>query len=462
MSRISEADPSFRGHIGVGRRDMTPEVGIYNHNWGSAKHDRAESIHKPLFASAIAFRSSPDARPLILATIDYCWFHYYRNFDKLRTPILNRLGLAPEQLLLVVTHSHSVPHIDPELEEKPGGDKIPAYRAKVSRALNEAIDAALASVQPAILTWGRGHSSLARKRDFLDPESGRILCGPNPDGVADGTLMVGRITAADSDDILATLVNYACHPVSLGGGNRSISPDYIGALRERVQSETGNAPCLFLHGPSGDQTPRDCYASDPAVADANGETLGLAALATLRAMLPPGQRVEFARLESSGAPLAIWERRPYTVDGSADAAVEYLQLPAKDWPSLENIDAQLRDEQDLAARTRLTRLREFMQNFHDGLGRGFPVWVMRLGQSFLVGTPAEPFTDLQIELRKRFPQLAIAVTNDTNGSFNYLPPKGYYGNGSYEQDCSDYGPGGLEMVIAAAGRMIEQMLRKAA
>ncbi len=459
MSPASEADPAFRGLIGAGRRDMTPEVGIYNHNWGSARHEQAESIHKPLFASAIALRTPPDGRPLILATIDYCWFHYYRTFDNLRTPILERLGLAPHELLLIVTHSHAVPHIDPELEDKPGGDKIPAYRAKVVQALNEAIDEALATMQPAILTWGRGFSSLARTRDYLDPESGRILCGPNPDGIADGTLLVGRITAEGSGKVIATLVNYACHPVSLGGGNRSISPDYIGAMRERVQGETGNAPCLFLHGPSGNQTPRDSYAADPAVADANGEMLGFAALATLRAMLPPGQRLEFVRSESSGAPLAVWEHRPYPVDGITDAAVEYLQLPPKDWPSIESLEAQLREELDLAARTRLTRSKEFMQNLQEGLGRGFPLWVIRLGQSFIVGTPAEPFTDLQIELRKRFPQLAIAVTNDTNGSFNYLPPKSYYGNGSYEQDCSDYGPGGLEIVIAAAGRMIEQMMR---
>ena len=32
--------------------------------------------------------------------------------------------------------------------------------------------------------------------------------------------------------IIATMVNYACHPVSLGGGNKMISPDYYGAMRE--------------------------------------------------------------------------------------------------------------------------------------------------------------------------------------------------------------------------------------
>ena len=58
-------------------------------------------------------------------------------------------------------------------------------------------------------------------------------------------------------------------------------------------------------------------------------------------------------------------------------------------------------------------------------------------------------------LRRRFPQLAIIVTNDTNGSFNYLPPKSYYGNGAYEQDCADFGPGCLERVIEAAATATE-------
>ena len=48
VAHAVEADPSFHGLIGVGRCEMTPEVGIYSHNWGSARHDTADSIHKPL------------------------------------------------------------------------------------------------------------------------------------------------------------------------------------------------------------------------------------------------------------------------------------------------------------------------------------------------------------------------------------------------------------------------------
>jgi hypothetical protein len=437
---------------------MTPEPGIYNHNWGSAQHDIATSIHRPLYATAISLRTSAEEPPCILASIDYCWFQSYELLQSLRLPVLARLGIEEQRFLLLLTHSHAVPHIDPELESCPGGDKIPAYRAKLIHALNTAIDEAIASEEPAILSWGSGTATLARTRDFRDEHTGRVLCGPNPGGTPDNTLIVGRVTAESSGKVLATLVNYACHPVSLGGGNRTVSPDYIGAMRELLEEHTDGAPCLFLHGPSGNQTPRDSYSDDPAVADRNGAILGFAALSVLTALLPPGKRSEFTHIEKSGTDLAVWENRPYGVDQVLRACVERVQLPAgRTAPSVAEIDAQLHSQTDPAERVRLTRSKQFQANIEAGLGAGFPIWGMRFGRSVLIGTPAEPFAQLQGQLRARFPELAVVVANHANGSFNYLPPREYFGNGAYEQDCTDYGPGALEAVIESASRMIERL-----
>jgi len=457
QSDQTERDPAFRGVIGVGRRDMTPEIGIYCHMWGSATHDQAETIHRPLFATAICIQNDARDRRVIIATIDYCWFPSYRTVEELCAPIRAEFNLQKHELLLIVTHSHSVPQVDPEFESRPGGDKIPAFRAKLHRALQEAVREAVASAAPAILSWTSGQCTLARKRDFPDPESGRILCGPNPAGVPDHTVLVGRVTALTSGRTLATLVNYACHPVSLGGGNRSVSPDYVGALSETVEADTGGAPCLFLHGPSGNQTPRDCYAADPAVADANGAILGHAALSALHGMLPPGKCLSFKGPQNSGAPLAIWETRDFDVDTTLEARVTYARLPPKAWPTIAEIDEAIATAQDRAAWTRMTRLRQFVINLAEGFGNGFPIWVVRMGQAVLVGVPAEAFTDLQVELRRRFPDLAIVVTNDTNGTYNYLPPAAYYGNGAYEQDCADFGPGSLEIVTMEAARLIQEL-----
>jgi hypothetical protein len=457
-THVFEADPSFGGLIGVGRCEMTPDAGIYSRNWGASRHETAVSIHRPLYATAVSFRESSQQPPYIVAAIDYCWFQSYQLLEMLRRQILSHLELDDEQFLLVVTHSHAVPHIDEELEKKPGGDKIAAYRSRVILALDEAVRAAVQTAVPAVLSWGRGHSCLARTRDFRDPSSGRILCGPNPLGSPDTTLVVGRITAEGTDRVLATLVNYACHPVSLGPHNRSVSPDYVGRMREVLESHTAGAPCVFLHGPSGNQTPRDSYSDDPAVADRNGEILGFAALSVLRALLPPARRLEFAREEASGADLAIWETRSYAVDRTLRSAVDHLRLPTRSWPTVEEVEARLRNETDPAAATRLERLRQYLTNVEMGLSGGFPIWGMRFGRAVLIGTPAEAFTDLQIALRAQFPDLAIIVTNDTNGSFNYLPPATYFGNGAYEQESTDFGVGALELIIAAAALLVQRLM----
>jgi hypothetical protein len=453
-----EVDPSFRGYIGIGRRDMTPQPGIYCHNWGSAKHEIATSIHRPLYASAVAFKVADDEKPFIVASLDYCWFQDYQTFHTIRRDILERLGLEDPRLLLVLSHSHSVPHIDHDLESRPGGDRIPGFRNQLITALRGAVADAVDTATPAILSWGRGHSSLARTRDYRDTGSGRIVCGPNPLGQPDSTVLVGRITDDPTGTIRGTIVNYACHPVSLGGSNTAISPDYVGAMRALVEQHTGGVPCIFLHGASGNQTPRYSYSADPLVADLNGEILGFAALSTLRALLPAGHRLEFSGIEQSGAELGLWESRRYDVDRTALATVQYLRLPERQWPSLADIDRQIASTVDSPTLTRLRRLRRLVINLHEGLGSGFPVWAIRLGQSVIIGTPAEPFVDLQVQLRQRFPNQAIIVTNDTNGSFNYLPPASYYGNGAYEQQSADFGPGALEIVIKTAAEMIESLL----
>lgn len=457
-TRSFEIDPSFRGLIGVGRRETTPEVGIYSHNWGSAKFKTATFVHKPLYVTALSLKALDDASPCVVVSLDYCWFASHALFETLRQAVLEEFSLDPSRFLFLLTHSHSVPHIDPELESEPGGEKIPAYREKIRNGLREAIAEALANPQRATLSWGAGQCTLARTRDFVDPKTGVPLCGANPLGNADMTALVGRVTSDATGAVIATLVNYACHPISLGGGNRGISPDYVGAMRELMETDTSGAPCLFLHGPSGNQTPRESFSSDTRVADANGEVLGYAALSILHALLPAGQRSEFAGAERSGTDLALREARPYDVDPALRSAIVYLDLPPKERPTTEELDEKIAQTPEGPDRVRLVRVKQYIENLRIGLGNGFPVWGVRLGQSVIIGTPAEPFVDLQRELRAAFPHLAIVVTNHTNGSYNYLPPASSYGTGAYEQDCSDFGPGCLEAVIAASKQLVRELV----
>src|SRR5439155_5648567 len=170
----------------------------------------------------------------------------------------------------------------------------------------ELVEECVATRDPAGIVYGQVGCSLAAERDFFD--EGQFVCGFNPGMPADDTVLVARVTD-ESGQLMATVVNYACHPTTLAWDNTLISPDYVGALREVVEQATG-APCLFLQGASGDLGPREGFVGDTAVADRNGRQLGHAVLSALESLPPPGTRFVYTGPVVSGATLGTWVHEP--------------------------------------------------------------------------------------------------------------------------------------------------------
>src|SRR5437763_1407923 len=56
----------FKGEIGVARADITPPPNIYARSWGSALHDAAEGIHRPLMTTCLFFRGGDPQLELYL------------------------------------------------------------------------------------------------------------------------------------------------------------------------------------------------------------------------------------------------------------------------------------------------------------------------------------------------------------------------------------------------------------
>ena len=163
----------------------------------------------------------------------------------------------------------------------------------MNRKLNDLVATARRSCRPASLTFATGRCPLAAHRDLPDTVRGQIVCGYNPAGPADDTVLVARVSD-EANGTLATIVNYACHPTTLAWENRLISPDFPGAMRELVEQSTG-APCVFLQGASGDLGPVEGFVGDPAVADRNGRQLGHAVLSVLETLPQPFTRFQYRR-----------------------------------------------------------------------------------------------------------------------------------------------------------------------
>jgi hypothetical protein len=456
LSGLVVRQSEFRGVMGAGRADITPPIGIYARSWGSAIHDVAEGIHRPLYATCLFFKGSGRQADLYLLCLDLGSWRDTAHEQQIRSRILEGAAIRDEQLIVHLGHTHSGPASNLQSVERKGGDLIVPYRDKVVAGCVQAIKDARSGARPAVASWAYGRCDLARNRDLvLDSET--FLCSVNPDGPADDTVLVGRVVD-DSGAIMATMVNYACHPVSLGGGNRLISPDYFGAMREVVERDTGGAPCLFLHGASGDMTPLRSYEADTAIADQNGRQLGYAALSVLTGMLPPEQELAFDRIEESGARLGRWSLKSRPAGTLLASSFAVIELPYVELPSEAALLESIRTTTDRYMRERLDRLLMVRRDVGANKSRSVKMTLWRLGDALLVAAPAEAYSQFQKEMRRRFPGRAVMALNIANGSVGYLAPaETYVKPDLYQIRISRFRPGCLEQVIEETTHALEDL-----
>ena len=423
---LEVAPSAFSGRLGLARRDTTPPEGIYARMWGAATHDFADGVHRPLCATALALQADGGA-PRVLVALDIALLGDLggtADSERVLGPVYEELGLEPGRLLVNCSHTHAAPWAAMSRSHNPGGELIGPYLDQLGVAILEASREALDALAPATLTWATGRCDLARNRDLVDPasESGRLVCGYNPTVEADDTVVVGRITADDDGRVLGTIVNYACHPTTLAWDNHLISPDYIGAMREVVEANTGGALCLFLQGASGELGPAHQYVGDPAVADQHGRRLGFSALAALEGMLPPGHALRYDGIVESGAPLAVWLPAPFEPSHVLDGGLVDVPLPLKPMPTVEELEAQHDATDDRPLKERLFRKLQIVKNLSADGHHAFPAWIWRVGDSLLVAHPNEAYSQFQEDLRAAFPDATVVVMNTSGAEMGYIYP----------------------------------------
>ncbi len=447
---------SFHGHIGVSRVDITPPVGIYARNWGAAKHDVADSIHRPLTLTALTLSEDGDGVPLVFVDADLGWWKTPETFRRFQRRVLDELKLDSTRLIFALTHTHAGPplmQVDPSL---PGSDLLQQWMDRLAESTIDAVRQARETMFEATLDWHVGRCGLATVRDLPDPDGSRVLCGYNPQGEPDDALLLGRVTDT-SGKIRATLVNYACHPTTLAAENSAISPDYVGAMRMTMEQVTA-APALFMLGACGELAPRYQYVDDPRIADQHGRQLGFASLATLHGMEPPETRLAYCGTLESGAPLAIWKHQTRESSNKLDAFEGAVELPLKDWPSADELDRQRIACTDRALEERLRRRRDIRRGIGDGSTFPLPIYVWRIGDAVLVGSCCEPYSLLQRELRRRFSDHTLICMNLINGSIGYLPPETLYDTDVYPVWQTPFDRGSLEITIEAMTGAIKHVL----
>lgn len=435
--RLAHTPPAASAFAGVARRDITPPLGIYARMWGAAKHDVSEGTHMPLSVTALAIKQNKAADAIFIISIDLALLGDLggeEDENRIMGSVMKAVGRPRGAFLINCTHTHAAPWAASSRSNMPGGEMIKPYLDKVADAISQACREALATAVPATFTYAAGKCSLATNRDLPDPDKSknRIVCGFNPSIVADDTVMIARVTRDQDHSVLATIVNYACHPTTFAFLNKLISPDFIGSMRTVVEGYTQGAPCLFLQGASGETAPAHQYTGDPAVVEKHGRQLGYAVLSALEGMLAPRHELVYQGVTESGAPLAVWYPEPCNPPNVVVSSAFLTPLQIKEMPTPAQVEADIAKTTDRTMRERLFRKLQIVKTLGGGKTFNSQTWIFRIGQALFIAHPNEAYTCFQIELRKEFPEFAVFVMNASGAELGYLCPPAIHDQNVYQ------------------------------
>lgn len=232
---------------GVAKAEITPPIGGAMYGYGARGANVSEGVHDALYAKALVLDDGESR--LAIVTLDLGSFAR-ENTSNVKEIVKERTGI--ENVLCIVSHTHSGPRAAPDfpsIEE-------PWIREAEQRIAGAIVEAA-GNLTPARIGVGWGEVREGHNRRMIRADGRTVMFWENRDRIptspVDYQLGVIRVEALDGDP-LATLVNFACHPVVLGPENLQISADYPGVFMRLVE-ETIGGQCMFLQGAAGDINP---------------------------------------------------------------------------------------------------------------------------------------------------------------------------------------------------------------
>ena len=241
---------------GAASADITPSGPVFMAGYASRKTP-SEGVTLPLHAKALALRDA-EGHTAVLITADLI------GFDRaLSTAVTERLraklGLSREAVALFASHTHTGPairNVARNLREAGlGPEKAKLnddYRRELETKLVDIAVAAVGKLEPATLAYGVGRAGFAMNRREKTPTGFKI--GVNPSGPTDKSVPVLRVTDPQGK-LRAVVFGYACHNTTHTDKVMTLSGDYAGFAREKIEADHPGAVALFVTGCAADANP---------------------------------------------------------------------------------------------------------------------------------------------------------------------------------------------------------------
>ena len=377
---------------------ITPEEPMWMAGYAS-RNKPAEGTAQELFGKALAIEDAGGKR-VVFVTLDLIGVP-----RTLHTALVQRLSLAPEALLINVSHTHCGPEF--RLGGKPGifaefggADKAEAYGKFLEDTLAKLVTDAFAQLAPAQLSYHHARCGFAMNRRL--PVENAFRNSPHPDGPVDQSVPVLRVADA-AGKLRAILFGYACHNTTLSF--YQWCGDYAGYAQEYIEAEHPEAVALFVAGCGGDQNPYPRGRIE--LAQYHGRALATAVEAALQG--PP---------------------RPITgplQTAFADVDIDFAPFTRATFEE----EAKSKDKYLAGHGTRLLQRLEKEGSLPTSYA--YPVQTIRFGQSLIfVGLGGEVVVDYSLRLKRELNGTPVWVAGYCNDVLGYIPSKRVLEEGGYE------------------------------
>jgi hypothetical protein len=353
-----------------------------------------KGVHDELYARAIVLRE----RDLTTAIVSADLINLPRpTVNHIKEMVETHTGIPEDNIILHATHQHSGPFS----YRKKAGIRNDAYWTVTEQKMAGAVYSALQGMQECQVGADSAELDMSLNRRILQ-EDGSVLYLPSHPGLAPNQPVdkeVGVISFRKLDKRpLVTVINYSCHPLTVGFAPGLISADFPGAAVSEVENRLfGRA--VYTGGACGNiHAKRHCEGFE--AMDKLGRALGDKVLEIIPFIkVQKGKRLRVVREE---------------VD-------------------LELIPEKMDDNEDI-------------EEFRTGTTYRFDITIIALNEIAFVAIPCEYFVELQLEIKQQSPFKQTYLLTTSNGNAGYIPDRTAYDQGGYEVNIAKFVPGTGEII----------------
>ncbi len=441
-------------HIGTAQADITPELPVMM--GGSFLKFECRDVLDPVMASCVVADDGQNRVAIVscdLGSVSRDMLQSIREQAKRTT------GTPGENIFVTATHNHSGPTVqarrDNPFVDDARTDAIAQARDKIADRISACVIRAHANRVPARMGHGRGRFETGgfNRRFIMSNGRSRMHGGKHlerlkPEGPTDPEVQAVWFEDAEGRH-LAVMVSYAAHPTNLYG-KAMVSADFPGFMRSALQNVVGtDVPILYLQGACGNLMCQN--ATDPnaprGIANARRTGWGLAG-ETLRIMGDHAAREAEVGVSACRRILEI----PYRDSPPMpfDEARRQWDYYKDHWEAFNRLDIEARG--NIHSTLRLEGYKR------EAAGEEAEISALALGDVILVGNPAELFVEFQLDIKDRFKDRKVIVTELTNGRISYVPTRLACALGGYETIITRFNPGTGELIRDVSCELVEQLV----